>query len=44
VVNGLADLACGYPPVDDRLLSTYFSYLIHTGFLESPKAIAPHFA
>ena len=40
VVKGLANTACTYPPIDDRLLSTYFSYLIHSGFLESPQAIA----
>ncbi|MBD3886057.1 amino acid adenylation domain-containing protein [Phormidium tenue FACHB-886] len=40
VRSGLANLPCDYPAVDDRLLLTYFSYLIHSGFLAAPQAIA----
>lgn len=35
-LNGLDDTNLSCPPVNDRLLSTYFAYLINTGFLECP--------
>lgn len=35
-IDGLADTSVVCPPIDDKLLSTYFSYLIDSGFLETP--------
>ena len=35
-VNGLAGTSAVCPPIDDKLLSTYFLYLIDSGFLEAP--------
>ena len=36
-LDGLAGTAISCPPVDDKLLTTYFSYFIRTGFLEPPQ-------
>lgn len=38
--RGLANTDIICPPVDDRLLMTYFSYFIKTGFLEPPQSRA----
>ncbi|MBD2559799.1 MULTISPECIES: non-ribosomal peptide synthetase [Nostoc] len=35
--DGLADSSIICPPADAELLSTYFSYLIHTGFMNAPQ-------
>ncbi|MEH2395749.1 MAG: amino acid adenylation domain-containing protein [Nostoc sp.] len=35
-VSGLVGSNITCPPVDNKLLNTYFSYFIHSGFLESP--------
>ncbi|MEH2000624.1 MAG: amino acid adenylation domain-containing protein [Nostoc sp.] len=35
VINGLADTSITCPPVDNKLLSAYFSYLINQGFLDT---------
>ncbi|MEH2178693.1 amino acid adenylation domain-containing protein [Nostoc sp.] len=35
--DGLADTSIVCPPVDAKLLSTYFSYLIESGFLNAPQ-------
>lgn len=35
-LDGLAGTSITCPPIDNQLLSTYFSYLIRSGFLESP--------
>ena len=35
-LNALADTDITCPPVDDKLLRTYFSYFIHSGFLTPP--------
>jgi hypothetical protein len=35
-LSGLAGTSIFCPPVDAELFSTYFSYLIQTGFLNSP--------
>ncbi|MFB2973203.1 amino acid adenylation domain-containing protein [Aerosakkonema sp. BLCC-F183] len=37
-INGLAETSIACPPVDAQLLSTYFSYLIRSGFLDSPSS------
>jgi amino acid adenylation domain-containing protein/thioester reductase-like protein len=36
-LSGLAETTIICPPLDQRLLSTYFSYLIRSGFLEHPS-------
>ena len=36
-LDGLADTSIKCPPVDAKLLNTYFSYLIRIGFLEPPR-------
>ncbi|MBR8835865.1 MAG: amino acid adenylation domain-containing protein [Stigonema ocellatum SAG 48.90 = DSM 106950] len=36
-LNGLAGTSIVCPPVDEQLLSTYLSYLIHNGFLIPPQ-------
>ncbi|NJL81609.1 MAG: hypothetical protein HC917_27840 [Richelia sp. SM2_1_7] len=35
--DGLVDTSIVCPPVDGKLLSTYFSYLIQSGFLNPPS-------
>jgi amino acid adenylation domain-containing protein/thioester reductase-like protein len=35
--KGLANTGITCPPVDEKLLNTYLSYLLKTGFLENPK-------
>ncbi|MBE9170521.1 amino acid adenylation domain-containing protein [Pleurocapsales cyanobacterium LEGE 06147] len=37
-VNGLANTSIVCPPVGNELLSTYFSYLIQSGFLQAPQS------
>ncbi|MGB7440979.1 MAG: amino acid adenylation domain-containing protein [Coleofasciculaceae cyanobacterium] len=37
-VNGLANTPIVCPPVGNELLSTYFSYLIQSGFLQTPQS------
>ena len=37
--DGLADTSIVCPPVDAKLLNTYFSYLIQSGFLNPPQQI-----
>lgn len=37
LLDGLAGTAIFCPPVDVKLLSTYFSYFIRSGFLEPPR-------
>jgi hypothetical protein len=37
-LNGLTGTSIVCPPPDDKLLNTYFSYLIQNGFLKSPQA------
>ena len=39
-LNGLAGTSIICPEVSAELLSTYFSYYIHTGFIEAPRKIA----
>ena len=36
-LNGLANTSIVCPAIDDKLLRTYFSYLIQSGFLNSPQ-------
>ncbi|HEY9763710.1 MAG TPA: amino acid adenylation domain-containing protein [Trichocoleus sp.] len=36
VMDGLANSAIAYPTIDDKMLTTYFSYFINNGFLNSP--------
>jgi amino acid adenylation domain-containing protein/thioester reductase-like protein len=36
-LDGLADTLITCPPIDNKLLSTYFSYLMGSGFLEAPQ-------
>jgi amino acid adenylation domain-containing protein/thioester reductase-like protein len=36
LMEGLINMTEVYPPIDDKLLNTYFSYFIQTGFLEAP--------
>ncbi|MBD2256617.1 type I polyketide synthase [Pseudanabaena sp. FACHB-2040] len=36
-VASLANTAIACPPVDSRLINTYFSYLIRSGFLQAPR-------
>ncbi len=33
VIDGMADTSVSCPPIDDKVLHTYFSYLIQNGFL-----------
>ena len=35
-LDGLKGTSITYPQIDDQLLSTYFSYLIDSGFLAPP--------
>lgn len=35
-LTALADTSIVCPPLDSKLLGTYFSYLIHSGFLDAP--------
>jgi len=39
-VNGLAGTSIVCPPIDNNLLSTYFSYLIRSGYLDAPQPIS----
>jgi thioester reductase-like protein len=36
VVEGLAGTSIACPPIDARLLGTYFSYFVRSGFLDAP--------
>ncbi|HEY9657121.1 MAG TPA: SDR family oxidoreductase, partial [Allocoleopsis sp.] len=36
LMEGLINMTEVYPVVDDKLLNTYFSYFVRTGFLEAP--------
>jgi amino acid adenylation domain-containing protein/thioester reductase-like protein len=36
IQDGVADIASDFPALDDRLLTTYFSYFIRSGFLPTP--------
>jgi len=36
-LKGLAGTSIVCPPVDDELLSTYFSYYMQSGFLDAPQ-------
>ncbi|GAB4190085.1 MAG: hypothetical protein Fur006_31860 [Coleofasciculaceae cyanobacterium] len=38
-INGLVGTSIICPPIEDKLLSTYFSYLIDSGFLEAPRLL-----
>ena len=37
VVDGLVDSTIAYPTIEDKMLTTYFSYFINSGFLNSPQ-------
>ena len=37
VVEGLAGTSIACPPIDARLLGTYFSYFVRSGFLDAPS-------
>lgn len=37
IQTGLADIGLACPPLDDQLLTTYFSYFIRSGFLPPPQ-------
>ncbi|MBD1909176.1 amino acid adenylation domain-containing protein [Leptolyngbya sp. FACHB-16] len=41
VMNGLANSEIFYPQIDEKLLTTYFSYFINSGFLPSPQDFSP---
>lgn len=36
-LDGLANTSIVCPPLDEKLLSTYFSYFVRSGFLEAPQ-------
>lgn len=38
-LNGLSRTSIICPPVDTKLLTTYFSYLIQSGFIHAPKSM-----
>lgn len=38
VLDGLRDSAIAYPAIDTELLTTYFSYFVHSGFLHAPQS------
>jgi malonyl CoA-acyl carrier protein transacylase len=39
-LNALAGTAIVCPPLDSKLLETYFSYFIRSGFVDAPKSLA----
>jgi thioester reductase-like protein len=39
-LKGLANTDIVFPPIDDRLLNTYFSYFIHSGFLNASNKLS----
>jgi thioester reductase-like protein len=38
-LEGLAEIAMTCPPIDNKLLDTYVSYLIRSGFLDAPQSL-----